>query len=357
MGFWLDRGASGFRVDMAFSLVKDDPGQVATMALWREIRSWLDDHWPEAVLIPEGVEPVATAAPGPHDPDLAASSPPVGGEAAFDADFFLAIGDEHLSLFSNGAAGRMPGQQPGPCFFESAGRGTLDTFLAGWVGLRQDRPNRPILLGTSDHDFARLACGERRGVEQLGVAFAFLLTWGSVPVIYYGDEIGLPYQPNLPNVEGSVCFPGFYNRAGARTPMHWDAGANAGFSTADAEQLYLPVDPSPNRVSVAAQHTDPESLLVLVRRLLSLRAAHPGLGARGDAVVHHSGYPFVYTRNAEYVVVVHPADRAVRVDLGPESVLAGYENPEPVFVRGVSFTGTQVHATSHSFGIFRLPQN
>jgi glycosidase len=38
IGYWLDRGVAGFRVDMAFSLVKDDPGLVETTALWHEIR-------------------------------------------------------------------------------------------------------------------------------------------------------------------------------------------------------------------------------------------------------------------------------------------------------------------------------
>jgi hypothetical protein len=42
IAFWLDRGVAGFRVDMAYSLVKDDPGLSATTALWREIREWLD---------------------------------------------------------------------------------------------------------------------------------------------------------------------------------------------------------------------------------------------------------------------------------------------------------------------------
>ncbi len=57
MAFWFDRGVSGFRVDMAFSLVKDDPGLVQTTLLWREIREWMEDAYPDAVIVPEGVEP------------------------------------------------------------------------------------------------------------------------------------------------------------------------------------------------------------------------------------------------------------------------------------------------------------
>ena len=46
IAFWLDRGVSGFRVDMAYSLVKDDPGFAATAGLWREIRDWMHDGVP-----------------------------------------------------------------------------------------------------------------------------------------------------------------------------------------------------------------------------------------------------------------------------------------------------------------------
>jgi maltose alpha-D-glucosyltransferase/alpha-amylase len=57
IAFWLDRGVAGFRVDMAFSLVKDDPGLVETTALWREMREWLDGAYPDAVLLPESDHP------------------------------------------------------------------------------------------------------------------------------------------------------------------------------------------------------------------------------------------------------------------------------------------------------------
>jgi glycosidase len=110
----------------------------------------------------------------------------------------------------------------------------------GWARARQADPRRPVILSTADHDFNRLACGPRTA-EQLGAALTFLFTWGTVPCLYYGDEIGMRYLPGLPDVEGSVCHPA-YNRSGRRTPMQWDDGPNAGFSTTDASLLYLPID-------------------------------------------------------------------------------------------------------------------
>ncbi len=292
MAFWLDRGVAGFRVDMAFSLVKDDPGHVATTALWREMRDWLDDAYPDAVIIPEGVEPRADAPP------------------AFHADFFLVIHQPHSSLFNNGGAGTMPWIPPAPCFFDADGAGSTDTLLRMWdEHAAQMGLDHPVLLASADHDFSRLACGSRT-VEQLGVAFAFLLTWPSVPSIYFGDEIGLRYRPGLPEKEGSIVYP-TYNRAGARTPMQWDDGPNAGFSSAPADELYLPIDPDPGRPTVAAQLADEGSLLHLVRRLITLRRSTPALGLAGKVEVLHDGYPFVYLRGGTHLVVLNPSGRRV----------------------------------------------
>jgi len=96
------------------------------------------------------------------------------------------------------------------------------------------------------------------------------------PYIYYGDEIGMTSLPGLTSKEGG------FERTASRTPMQWSAEVNAGFSSAPKEQLYLPVDERPERVSVAGQEADPASLLNRVRRLVALRHAHPALRAGGD---------------------------------------------------------------------------
>ena len=198
------------------------------MALWRELRAWLDATHPGAVIIPEGAEPV-----------------PRRAAPAFHADFALVIHGPHSSLFNNGGAGRFPWYPPTPCYFDAAGAGHHRRVPRAVGRARQrSRSGHPLLLASSDHDFSRLVCGSRT-VEQLGAAFTFLLTWGTVPSIYFGDEIGMRYQPGLPDVEGSICHPGFYNRAGCRTPMQWDGSANAGFSTAPAERALPPARSRP----------------------------------------------------------------------------------------------------------------
>jgi maltose alpha-D-glucosyltransferase/alpha-amylase len=285
--FWFDRGVAGFRVDMAFSLVKDDEGLRETNKIWREVREWMDVEFPDRVLLPEGVEPLDAP------------------QASFDGDFFLVIGLEHGSLFDNGGAGRFPWrEQPAP-FFGERGEGSTEYFVNSWKHVRSRRPDRPIVLATADHDFSRMMCGSRTP-EQYGAALTFLFTWGSIPSIYYGEEIGMRYLNDLPNHEGSVCHPGFYNRAGVRTPMQWDNTKNAGFSTAFSDALYLPIDPDPKRPNVEAAIADPSSPIHLIRQLVEIRRATPSLGTYGDAEVIHGSYPLVFKRGEKHLVVINP---------------------------------------------------
>ncbi|WP_250034893.1 alpha-amylase family glycosyl hydrolase [Paractinoplanes maris] len=326
---WLDLGVAGFRVDMAFSLVKDEEltrGYAETVALWRELREWLDKAYPDAVLIPEGAEPRT------------------GGPLAFDADFFLVIHDAHASLFNNQYAGRLPFQAPREPFFDAEGRGSTRPFLDAWATARDNHPDRSIILATADHDFDRLRCGPRTP-EQLGAALMFLFTWGSVPCLYYGDEIGMRYLPGLPDVEGSICDPG-YNRAGCRTPMQWDDTANAGFSTAGPTQLYLPIDPDPDRPTVAAQQNDPSSTLNLVRELIALRTATPALGTRASTVVVSEGYPFAYVRGGTHLVVLNPRR---------EPATLPFDGATAIRASGVDITPGELRLAGFGYGVFAMP--
>jgi maltose alpha-D-glucosyltransferase/alpha-amylase len=341
MAFWLDRGVAGFRVDMAFSLVKDDPGHIQTTALWAELRGWLSQAYPAAAIIPEGTEPPARSMP------------------AFHADFFLVINAEHGCLFDNGGAGRLYGRPPArPCYFDEQGNGSIETFLRAWKEIRARWPDRPILLASADHDFSRLAVGSRTE-EQLGAAFTFLLTWGTVPSIYYGDEIGMRYQSELPNVEGSAIFPGYYNRAGARTPMQWNGEPNAGFSAAPSTQLYLPIDPAPQRPTVADQRARDDSVLALVRRLIALRRATTALGGRAATRVLSAGYPFVYVRGESHVVVVNPRREPASIQLGDldsgRPLLAPWAM-SALLVQGVRVADGRIDTDGFGYGIFELSE-
>ena len=105
------------------------------------------------------------------------------------------------------------------------------------------------------------------------------------PFIYYGDEIGMRYVEGLTSVEGG------YERTGARSPMQWDGGVNAGFSAAPTDKIYIQQDPASDRPTVAGQLGDGESLLNQVRRLIKLRQAHSALQSRSGITFVSDGAP------------------------------------------------------------------
>ncbi|UPZ33049.1 alpha-amylase family glycosyl hydrolase [Streptomyces sp. LRE541] len=332
MDHWLGLGLSGFRVDMAASLVKDDPDKAETSGIWTELRHWLDRTHPDAVILSEW------------------GDPEVSVPAGFHTDFFLQFGGPSdglalRSLWSNGSGTVNLDWDPLDCFFDPSGKGSPRPFVGAWQQASTALGDSGFIsLPTANHDFSRLNCGPR-SAEQLPVAFVFQLTWPTLPAIYYGDEIGMRYIPDLPDTEGSVLGPA-YNRAGSRTPMQWDDGPNAGFSTSG--HPYLPVDPDPARPTVAAQRADDTSLLHLVRRLIALRTTTPELGPDGSVEVVHAGYPFVHVRGGRYLVVVNPRQERTSCPLGDLRPGRALE------ASGVVTDGGTITAEAFSYGIFEL---
>jgi maltose alpha-D-glucosyltransferase/alpha-amylase len=121
--------------------------------------------------------------------------------------------------------------------------------------------------------------------ESLAELFhAMLFSMPGSPVMYYGDEIGM----------GDNIYLG--DRDGVRTPMQWTPDRNAGFSTADFAQLFLPplMDPvyGYHAVNVEQQQRDSSSFLHWLRRMISVRRQHPVL-AIGQFEMLHAQNPSV----------------------------------------------------------------
>jgi maltose alpha-D-glucosyltransferase/alpha-amylase len=291
--FWLDMGVSGFRVDMAFSLVKKDVGHHETIRFWREVSAWLDQDYPEVALVSEWGNPTEAI------------------HAGFHMDFLLHFhGNAYMSLFRKNA-----NDPYGWSVFDRSGHGNFREFIDDYMRYYAAIQGKGMMsLITGNHDIPqRLA--EGRDTDDLACAFLFLLTMPGVPFIYYGDEIGMRTVYGLPSKEGG------FKRTGARTPMQWDGSPNAGFSTAAEHDLYLPIDPRENRPTVADQEGDPHSLLKRVRTMIALRRAHAALRAEGGfaPIATDAGcYPIVYLRSAgdqRLLVAVNPTGEPAEVEL------------------------------------------
>jgi maltose alpha-D-glucosyltransferase/alpha-amylase len=120
-------------------------------------------------------------------------------------------------------------------------------------------PQARINLGIRRR-LAPLLGNNRRRIELMS---SLLCSMPGTPVLYYGDEIGM----------GDNVYLG--DRNGVRTPMHWSADRNAGFSRANPQKLYLPVITDPEyhyeTINVEAQQSNRQSLLWWMKRLIALR--------------------------------------------------------------------------------------
>ena len=307
MAFWLERGCDGFRVDMAGSLVKNDPGQEATIALWQDMRAYLDANYPDAVLISEWGEPDKTI------------------RAGFHMDFLLQFGTSHyMDLFRRPEHSTIT---PHP-FFSREGAGDASEFVATYKRNLDLTDGRGLMcIPSGNHDMERL----RRYLdpEEMKMAFAFILSMPGCPFIYYGDEIGMRHL-DVTSVEGG------YMRTGARSPMQWDEGKNFGFSGASAEDLYISQDPADDAPTVAAEMADDSSLWHEVQKLIALRKATPALGVNAAiefAYCEKDAYPLVYLRSERaeggqrVLVALNPADR-------PATCPCPYEADEVIYTLG-----------------------
>ncbi len=132
----------------------------------------------------------------------------------------------------------------------------------------------------NNHDLPRTATRifHNRGEESLKVAAALLLSLRGTPFLYYGEEIGMKdialSRDQILDPVGKKYWPFYKGRDGCRSPMQWDATAHAGFTQGSP---WLPLHPEyPNR-NVAAQQSDPDSLLNFYRQLIRVRRNQPAL--------------------------------------------------------------------------------
>lgn len=268
MRFWLDKGVDGFRMDVLWLLIKDPefrdnllnpewrPGessfwsvlptytadQPETHVIVTEMRAVLDRYDGRVLIgeiylpLPQLVRYYGVAENGPLD----------GAQMPFNfrliqtdwnADKIAALIHEYEGVLP-------PGAWP------------------NWV--------------MGNHDQARIA--SRIGAEQARAAAMLLLTLRGTPTVYYGEEIGMVNGQIAPD---QVQDPAEKNQPGIgmgrdpeRTPMLWDASANAGFTTGTP---WLPVNAGHESANVASESEDARSMLSLYRRLLELRRIHPAL--------------------------------------------------------------------------------
>jgi alpha-glucosidase len=188
----------------------------------------------------------------------------------------------------------------------------------------------PVWTG-SNHDAGRLASRWAGGDEaKARAALLMLLTLRGTPFLYYGDELALP-DADLDPAKALDPVPHRTgnperNRDGCRTPMQWDGGPGAGF-TSDGAAPWLPFA---DGRSVADQREDPGSTLHLVRDLIALRRARADLREGAYATLAAPDGAWVYRRGERTAVALNLSESPVTVDVRG-AVLVGTDRERASF--------------------------
>ncbi len=267
--FWCERGADGFRIDVAHALMKhqsfadnprvvdapdpDDPGAVFNSFehlydLGQESTVRIFERWNDVV------EPYGAVLIGE-----------VGHGTPERLEQMVASGDALHTAFH----------------LNAVWEGWKPEWLLGELEEVQRRAPGGISWVIDNHDKSRSVSrygGGALGRQRSAAVTALQMALGGMPFLYQGQELGLddgkidpadladPISTRNDHGDG---------RDGARTAMPWTTGWRNGFTT--APEAWLRSEDRGAEETVVAQSDDSTSPLSWYRSMLAIRREHPGL--------------------------------------------------------------------------------
>lgn len=312
VGFWLELGIDGFRVDaVPFLLQNAENSGTPTMPVdphdvIKQLRAFLNRRSGHAVLLGE--------VNVPHAEQRRFFGGDAGDELHMMFDF-IAMQATYLSLARHDPRPLVKALTSRPAIHPTC---QWATFLRNHDELTLDKlteterqevfaafgpePEMQVYDRGLKRRLPPMLGGDPRRVR---LAYSLMFSLPGTPTLYYGEEIGMGED---------LAADG---RMAVRTPMQWDAGPNGGFSDARPSRLIQRVVPDgygPEHVNVADQDHDPASLWSFVRQLIAVRRRRPELGWGDFEVLQHDA-PAVLAHQVSLprttVVALH--------NLGPDS--------------------------------------
>ena len=305
MGFWLQLGVSGFRVDAVPFLIeltgiKEQAHAKDPYLYLKEIRDFLSWRRGDAIVLAEVNEPMDKI-------------PEYFGDGDKMQMLFSFLGNQRLmlALAKQEAAPLVEGLQTQPkppstgqwaYFVRNHDELTLDK-------LSDEQQNEILTKFGQDKDkvwifdrgirrrFPPLVDNDPRRIR---LAYSLMLTLPGTPVLFYGEEIGMGDDLSLEE------------RNSIRTPMQWSDRPNGGFSKAPTDRLVRPViDQEPygySQLNVIAQRRNPASLLNWMERAIRMRKECPEFGW-GDWQIIETDNPAVFAHCCQWckgtVIALH----------------------------------------------------
>jgi maltose alpha-D-glucosyltransferase/alpha-amylase len=270
--FWLQLGIDGFRADAVPYLFEREGTNCEnlpeTHVYLKKLRAFIDEHYPGRILLCEANQ-------WPED-----VRPYFGDGDEFHMGFHFPIMPRMFMAIKKGRSEAMrdilrrtpaiPENCQWCIFLRNHDELTLEMVTEEerqWMWEQYaPEPRMRLNLGIR----RRLAPLLDNDPRKIRLAHSLLFTLPGSPILYYGDEIGMGDNIWLED------------RNGVRTPMQWEPGKTAGFSEAPVESLYAPAIQDetygPARVNVEAQRSQPDSLLNIIRHMITIRKGHQAFG-------------------------------------------------------------------------------
>jgi maltose alpha-D-glucosyltransferase/alpha-amylase len=309
MGFWLQLGVSGFRIDAAPFLIElrgiQEQADVSDpYSYLEEMRNFLSWRRGDAIFLAEANVPMKDV-------------PEYFGEGdrmqmlfhfMLNQHLFLALAQEKAAPLIDGL--KIPPDIPNICQWANFIRNHDELALDKLSDAQRDEiaakfaPDREKMWVYNRGVRRRLPPMVDGDQRRLRLAYSLMLTLPGTPVLRYGEEIGMGDDLSLDE------------RNSVRTPMQWSNDTNAGFSDAPPEKLIRPVITGENygyqHLNVIAQRRDPNSLLNWMERAIRMRKECPEFGW-GSWQIIDTGNPCVFAHRSSWktgtTIAVHNLGR------------------------------------------------
>jgi trehalose synthase len=275
LGFWLELGVSGFRVDaVPFLFARDgvpgDPGVFDPYRYLGDVRNFVTRRVGDAVLLGEvnlAYKDQKTFFGGPDGDGL---------NMQFD---FIGMQNIYLSLARGDARPIAKALRQRPeldvtsqwaNFVRNHDELTLDKL--------SDAERQEVFEAFGpDPDMQLYGRGLRRRLpsmlggdaRRMRMIYSLAFSLPGTPVLFYGEEIGMAENLDIPG------------RLAVRSPMQWTGGVNGGFSKAAKRRLTRPLPDGlfgPDRVNAADQRHDHRSFWWFIRDLIYTYRQQPEIG-------------------------------------------------------------------------------
>ncbi len=272
MGFWIQLGVSGFRMDAVPFVISTKGAKVKKPVeqydMLRSLREFLQWRQGDSIILAEAnVLPETDMEYFGDDGDRMHMM--FNFQANQNLFYALAAADARPLVKALKATNPRPATAQWGMFLRN--HDELD--LGRLTGVQRRRvfdafgPTKDMQLYKRGirRRLAPMLEGDRRRIE---LAYSLMFTLPGTPVLRYGDELGMGDNLDLPE---RVC---------ARTPMQWSTEPHAGFTKSDKPVVPV-IDRGPygyEHVNAAEQRRDPGSMLNWMERIIRMRKEVPEIG-------------------------------------------------------------------------------